>query len=314
MGFDHSELGISGSTGVTATIMVIVTLLCIYEVNLHYQQIMYREAQHRLMFLLSAPVVIGWMTFGILYNPESERIVQALLFGYKGIYLFIFNRYCERLLGWVDKGGVYVYSRDKSIQSLQALGETRHRLLCSVFGKIPLRTPEEAEGYLLRTRIYVGQMTVVLILIGAIVIPLEYAFPVDYINYGSTSFESGAIYINITRTLSTIVATYTVFLYSITLSSIPRLKHLEIFHKFAVVKFAILLPEMQPLIISIFASAGIIADDYSASEQVAFINSLLVCDEMLIVAFVQLLIFDPKDYEVHRKDDETTELLPSLSS
>jgi hypothetical protein len=46
MGFDHSELGISGSTGVAATIMVIVTFLVLYEIKIQFVAIKYPEAQH----------------------------------------------------------------------------------------------------------------------------------------------------------------------------------------------------------------------------------------------------------------------------
>mmetsp|Transcript_13575 Transcript_13575/g.25621 ORF Transcript_13575/g.25621 Transcript_13575/m.25621 type:complete len:310 (-) Transcript_13575:34-963(-) len=309
MGYDHSELGIAGSTGVSATILVIVTMLCVFEAIKQKKHMRYPEAQIRLIYLLFAPVFIGWLTFGILYEPESERIIAAILFGYKASYLLIFNRYCERLLGWTDKGGVYVYSQEKSISSLQTLGEHKHKFICACLGKIPLRTREQAEYFLKRTRILVAQFVVILLIIGVLVIILEFATPKDYYHYGQETYDSAFTYISIMRSISTIVATYTVFLYSTVLNSIPRLKALHILSKFAIVKFAILLPELQPQIISIFSYADVISDDYSKEEQVSFINSILVIDEMLIVAFVQLLVFDPTEYNVHR--DEESQIIPA---
>jgi hypothetical protein len=302
MGYDHSELGISASTGVTATLMVIVTLLVLYEIKIQFGAIRYPEAQHRLIFLLTAPLVIGWLTFGVLYDPASERVINVVLLGYKAAYLLFFNRYCEQLLGWTDKGGNYVYTLEKSITTLQAVGELTHKLLCRCFGKISLHTPEESEYFLKRTRILVGQLVVVLILSVVISVILEFATAHDYLNYGVQTFDSAYLYLSFIRSISTIIATYTVFLYSFALNAVPRLKHIQILAKFAVVKFAILLPELQPMIISIFCSADVISDDYSKADQIAFVNSLLVCDEMLIVAFVQLLAFNPSDYKFGHED------------
>lgn len=309
MGYNHSELGIAASTGVSATIMVIVTFLCIYEVKHQLQNIKYPEAQYRLVFLLSAPVIIGWLTFGILYDAESERIIAAILLGYKALYLLFFNRYCERLLGWTDKGGVYTYSQAKSITTLQAIGEVSHKFICKCFGKVLLRTQQQAEYFLLRTRIFVFQLVITLGLISILVIILEFATSEDYYNYGEDKADSAYLYVSLVRSISTILATYTVFFYALVLNNVPRLKHLHILSKFAIVKFAILLPELQPIIISIFSSTDTIADDYSSAEQIAYVNSLLVIDEMLIVAFVQLLVFDPEDYQIHH--DETTQIIPA---
>lgn len=302
MGYDHSELGVVASTSTSAIAMVVVTVVCIIEVKLNLQRINYPEAQHRLTFLLMAPIIIGWLTFCILYTPEYDRIITAALLGYKAAYLYNFNRYCERLLGWTMKNGDFVHSREKSMECLQAIGEESHAAMYKCFGKIPLFTKEQADMFLRRTWVLVFQLMVVLLMISLLIIILEFAIPYDYYEYGRDSFAAGFIYICVIRSISTAIATYRVLLFCTVMSHVPRLKPLKILWKFTALKFAVLLPENQPLILSVLAAAGLIADDYSRVEQMAFVNSLLVIDEMLILACVQWYVFGPEDYSKHYEE------------
>jgi hypothetical protein len=64
--------------------------------------------------------------------------------------------------GWTDKGGNYIYTVEKSI-STSGYGELSHNVGCRCLGKISLRTPEESEYFLKRTRMLVGQLGVVLV-------------------------------------------------------------------------------------------------------------------------------------------------------
>lgn len=106
------------------------------------------------------------------------------------------------------------------------------------------------------------------------------------------------MWFNTIKSISSMFALYFLVSYAFFAARIPELKDLKIKSKFYLIKLSMIFTEIQPLIISIFANRGLIANtsDYSPEEITNYTNSLLICSEMIIVGFIQILVFPLSDY------------------
>ncbi|CAG9324895.1 unnamed protein product [Blepharisma stoltei] len=162
----------------------------------------------------------------------------------------------------------------------------------------PLSTPEQTMSYLTKIRIGTFQVVFVIIVF-TIAISFLLAFDIDGFSIGDSSTDSLWFWLSAIRSISSGLALFYLVNYSFFAARIPELYDLQLKAKFNLVQLSMVFTELQPIIISFCADQGWIAntDDYSKEEITSWTNNLLLCSEMIIVGFLQILIFPVKDYD-----------------
>ena len=121
-------------------------------------------------------------------------------------------------------------------------------------------------------------------------------------NYTLTNSNQNVIYsiFGIIVGVSSLIALLALLNLGLFVNDIPEMKSLNIFHKFFIIKAAILVTEIQSLIIELFAYEGLIANTsvFSLQEITTYTNSLLVSCEMTIISFLIVMIYPLTDYDI----------------
>jgi len=292
--YETDTLGVGVSIWVSGFGMVISTVLCAKLVFAHYKNLNYPSAQKLLFVVLTAPVLLGWPSWTVLVAGEKAVFLELLADMAKAVLSYFFTLYAICLLGKELNGDSYKFNPANLETSLLGLGSVKHLLKC--FGEIKLDSSEAVASFLKRVKICVVQYLVVLVLvfIGGVVY---------IIADGSSSVgdleESGYAGITAVKLLSTLVALYHFFTFSGALKQVPHLDQLNIATKFTSIKLCFMATQFQPLVLWVFAALGLIADTQvcSVSETTVFASNLLMCSEMLALAFVQVFLYPPLEYK-----------------
>ena len=295
MGVDHDNLEDSASVGVTAVILIVVSASTLRMIIDYHRNLKYRPAQSMLMLIFLMPVLIGWSAWIALYNQRDGKFLDFVMNLFKAICIGSFMLYVERMLGWVQEGSNNVYSEDKKYRIL--CSGVPHRFLCARVE--PVKTVEEARGYVNKIRIAVFQLCAILIVFGII----GFSMIIATDNYSFTNPTQNTIFtvFSSIRAISSAITLISLLGFIIYVRKIPEMEHFEFMHKFIIIKLGLLFTEIQPIVIEFFADHGLIASTskYSISTIASFTNSLLVVSEMIIICFLLLIVFPLSDYEVH---------------
>ena len=295
MGVDRDNLSDSASIGVTAVILVSVTIMTLYMIVNFQMNLKYLAVKRLVIILFLMPIFIGWVAWSELLLGKRERSMEFLINLFKAICVASFMLYIERMLGWVQDGESNRYSEERKYQVLLE-GKT-HTFLCRK--AYPVKSIEEAKTFLFRIRIAVLQSCVLLVTLGII----GFAMVIATGNYELTDPTQNKIIeiFSITKTVSAVISLIALIKLIFYARRIPDMQHFDFVHKFVIIKLGILFTEIQPLIIQAFANKGLIASTskYSTATITSYTNSLMVVSEMIIMSFLLLLVFPIADYEIH---------------
>lgn len=304
---DHDNLEASSSIGVTGTILVLVTLMVLWNIHRYFKQCEYREVVMNLIILFSMPVFIGWTSWISLYNKKELVAISFLSNLFKSICLVTFFLYIEKMLGRVENGRL-LYSSSKKLERLCSNVPPKCALRCI---KVKEITNEiEARAYLKRIRISVYQFCFVLI--GIAIIGTIMMIATDDYDANDSKFKTTFTLFRSIEGISSVIALCALLNIGIYVDRLPGMEGLSIIHKFIIIKLGLIFTELQPIIIQIFAELDLISSTskYSVEEITIYTNALMVCSEMIIISFLILLVYPLKDY----KSSFTLLKEPSLSS
>jgi len=163
-----------------------------------------------------------------------------------------------------------------------------------------LTTKEEADWYVRKTYIGVLQLSLVLMAIGIGELIVYFFFYDTYAYKSPTQFSLKLVALS-AKIISSIVAINYLFNFSHFAHHIPELEKLNVTMKFIIIKLTMMVTEIQPLFILLVAESGVLASDkeYTSDAMSNYTNSLLLCSEMIVVGFLQILIFPVSDFSTH---------------
>ncbi|CAG9330343.1 unnamed protein product [Blepharisma stoltei] len=293
---DHDNLEESSAIIVTAIALLIASIVVFYQIHIFRVNLKYKQAQIRCIAIFMSPVVIGWASWACFFSGEEIRFIQVLIQLVKGAALFLFMQYVETLLGWTDSDGVNSFSSD----ILEKVLMNQHQAKCC-FGCIkpyPLATQNQVKKYMRKMKIGVFQFIAVMIvtaLIAIIIIGSNYD---DYIE-GDVYDTSSWLWMSLCRSISSMFALIYLFNFAFFVEKVPEMRDFKIKLKFFIVKLTLIITEFQPLIVGLFARLNLIASTgkYSVSEITDYTNAMLMCSEMIVVSFLQLLVYPLTDYD-----------------
>ncbi|CAG9324888.1 unnamed protein product [Blepharisma stoltei] len=293
---DHHNLAESSAVGVTAVVLVISTFISLYQIVSYARNMKYKSAQIACMLLFTTPMIVGWSAWASLYVGEELKNLDSLVTIDKAFCITMFLILTEMLLGWTESNGKYFYTKETEVRTIVNMKEAKWLLPC--IKPSPLSTPDQALSYLWKVRIGTYQVVFVIITVTIITAALL-IFDSEDFKIGDNNSNSVWLWLNSIRSISCAVALFYLVNYAFFAARIPELNDLKIRSKFYLIKLSMIFTEIQPLIISYCAGKGWIADtdDYSQEEITSWTNSLLLCSEMIIVGFIQILVFPVSDYD-----------------
>ncbi|CAG9314703.1 unnamed protein product [Blepharisma stoltei] len=291
----HGDLGEKAAVFVSGVVLFISTLLVLYQLWKYYRHMIYKQAQIALMVLFLMPMLIGWTALAVISTMEKQKTLEFCLNMYKSIGLIAFMYYIDRMMGWIKEGDENKYSKKERQECLMRIKKAKCIYFC--VKPSPLTTPKEADSYITKTYIGVLQLSVVLFLIGVGELIVYFLFHDVWVYKGPTHY-SLAYLAMIAKFCSSCFALSYLFNFSHFAHHIPELERLGITTKFYIIKLSMMFTEIQPLLILILVELGVISSDnkYTVDEMTTYTNSLLLCSEMIVVGFLQLLIFPVEDF------------------
>lgn len=204
-------------------------------------------------------------------------------------------------MGWTQSDGRYVYSQEVLLSVLVSQKEAKCCFGCLRPKK--LRSKAEAAGYLKRMKFWIFQFIIVMGVTGIITMILIGADSKAYV-VGSSKNKSVWLYSSIFRSISSMLALIYLLNISKFVHNIPEMKDYKVELKFLLIKLTLILTEFQPLIIAIFAETDLIASThkYSVEDITNYTNTMLLCSEMIVISFLQLLVYPLSDYDSSPND------------
>jgi hypothetical protein len=293
MGYDYDELGISAGFGVSGFILVLSTCICIYYSTYHVKHIVYPEAQYRLFPYLISPVVIGWLAWGELMMAHSPPFLKLISDLYTSITVICFVGYVFKMIGGVSVGEEIEYNKVKMERSFIINKSVRN-----LFTKIEMDSEENVRKYILRIWIFVYQFAAVVVITSIIGLISRLVRGDDLYEQADTSIDKVFIWLAIIRVISSILAISRLKALSSTVSHISSVSHIKLSTKITAVQLSIMIQSIQALVISICIRIGVPrGDGYDSDEKAIWTTNTLICSEMLVLAFIMILLFPMKDYD-----------------
>ncbi|CAG9323815.1 unnamed protein product [Blepharisma stoltei] len=295
---NDGDLGEKAAVLVSGIVLFISTMLVMYQLWKYYKHLIYKPAQIALMILFLMPIFIGWTALAVISTMEKQKTLEFCLNVYKSIGLIAFMFYIDRMMGWVKNGDESTYSRKERQECLMRVGSAK-----CIYGCIkpsPLTTPKEADSYMNKTYAGVLQLSIVLLLIGIGDLIVYFWFHDVWVYKGPAHYSLAYLAL-IAKVVSSCFALNYLFNFSHFAHHIPELERLGITTKFYIIKLTMMFTEIQPILILFLAELGAISNDskYNAEEITTYTNSLLLCSEMIVVGFLQLLVFPVEDFVHH---------------
>ena len=126
---------------------------------------------------------------------------------------------------------------------------------------------------------------------------LQYNGHEDYMDNGTFRIDRAYLWMQIALIPSTIITMHHLFIGAKTISQLPELKDVKVMAMTLCIQMSSILPVYQHLIIDILAKSGKIVgtEEYSAQDISFFTYHMLYCCEMVVVAFIQIIVFNPLD-------------------
>ena len=281
----------------TAAMLIVSSGISISLIVRYKRNPKYPQAQIYLFSIFMMPIFIGWASWIEIYQERQGVALEFLVMLFKSVCIVSFLLYVDRMLGCIYKDDNFSYSEEKKYENL--ILENPPKFCCCKIK--PITSVEKSKKYLRTIKIFVIQNCVVLVTLG--IIGIIFISATDSWRADDENVNDFMTAFRIIKAISTMLA-FT-FLASLGLQAncIVELEPYKILTKFTLIKFGILLTQFQPIIIQIFAATGAIASTskYSVEEITIYTNALLLCSEMIIMAFLLLIVFPLSDYDIDMK-------------
>lgn len=293
MGYDYDELGISSGFGVTAFILILSSCISIYNCSYHMKHIVYQEAQIRLVPYLFSPVVIGWLGWSELMIAQAPPYLSTISDWYTALTVICFVGYAFKIIGAEQVGESIEFSQDRLEMNL-----TCNTTVRNPFRKIELNSKENAQKFMSNIWIFVYQFAAVITITSLIGLIIRLAKGQNLYEPGDASMGKAYLYLNIIKVISTFLAISRLSVLSSVFNHVSAVTNIRLATKIKTVQLSIMLRQVQGLIISVCVQLGVPrGDGYDKDEKVIWTENTLVASEMLVLAFVIILMFPMVDYE-----------------
>lgn len=295
---NHDNLEDSASIGVAAVVLIFVTIMNVSIIVKYQKNLVYPEGQQKLVLIFLMPLFIGWSAWAELFKEGPLRILDFLMNLFKAICIAAFMVYIEKMFGWVKHGTENKYDEDVKNQIL--ISTTVKKFNCLKIQ--PKTTVEEVKSFLKRTKILVFQQCVILIILG--ITGLVMVTSTDNLDFENSTQNTIFTLFSAIESISSVVSLVSLLALIVYVKDIKKFAHFQFLHKFIIIKLGLLFTELQPIVIEIFASAGLITNtsDYSTSQITTYTNALLTVSEMVVLSFLISEVYPISDYQVHPDD------------
>lgn len=289
-----SNLQASAAIKVTAVILIIVTVISLLTMIKSLCNLKYKPAQLLLIVIYLMPVMIGWICWIQLQDTSKMHYVHFTLTLIKASCLACFFSYIEKMLGITNNGSENVFCIDTLYSNL-ASDKDQKRILCCKTPKI--NSVDSAKSYLMRIKVLVYQLCFVFT--ACAVVGIVYAVANDDLKMVKSTGTEVFLILSGATSCSSLLALCALLNFGYYTHSLPSLSHLNILHKFIIIKLGLIFTEFQPIIIYLLSLLNFIAstEKFSYEEITLYTNSLLVVSEMIILSFLIIEVFPLSDYD-----------------
>ncbi|CAG9323690.1 unnamed protein product [Blepharisma stoltei] len=298
--YNQRDIGIGGAIWVSGITLLIASFISLRHIWVNNKNPHYREAQKWLNVILLGPMLVGWPCWAIVIVGSAIGLLEVAADVMKALIVYVFVEYTIRMLGWQSDSTGSHYDPMKVDVAVSSVEKVKHK--CPCFGSISLETPKHVHSFLWRVKWAMIQYGLTFLLSAVASCILLYGFSTDYLHYGSSDFQYGYVYINYAKIVTSIYAMYFMMMFMKVTKEVKELKNLNMTPKFKVIEYAFMVTQIQPSIIGLAASYGLIADttdDDSVKYVTIYTSNLLLCVEMIILAFVNWVVFPISDYKGH---------------
>lgn len=122
---ENSSLWENSAVGVTAVILIISTIIALYQIYVFGKNLKYKSAQIPCMILFTTPIIVGWSAWVTLLVGEELKNLNSLVTVDKAICLLFFMIFTENLIGWTHVNGRNKYTKEKVVANLLTMKEAK---------------------------------------------------------------------------------------------------------------------------------------------------------------------------------------------
>mmetsp|Transcript_5648 Transcript_5648/g.8403 ORF Transcript_5648/g.8403 Transcript_5648/m.8403 type:complete len:285 (-) Transcript_5648:14-868(-) len=266
---------------ITGILLGVVSCLSFYQIYQNLKNLKYPAAQKITLIFFMIPVLIGWTEWINLVTLELIPMVIILSSIYKCIVIGAFYYYLVTMMGRTQTDGKLTYSESTLHKCMNCLIGTQTKLCCK---KVRFSSLEDVKSYFRRSKLFILQcpffvLGYLVVYVVTILVSPDNLFPISIASAVKGSSVLLAI-INSRKFVTNVKKT-------------PALQRLRIVAKRWACKISMLLTIIQPLLIGlILALSGTYSPDL-----VYYINSILICAEMILVCLLQYKLFPLQDYQ-----------------
>ena len=266
---------------IAGILLGVASCLSCYQVYRNLSNLKYPAAQKITLIFFMIPVLIGWTEWINLVTLELIPIVIILSNIYRCIVIGGFYYYLITMMGRTQTDEKLTYSESTLHKSMNCLIGTQTKLFCK---KVRLSSLEDVKSYFRRSKLFILQCPIfvlgylIVFLVTMLVSP-DNSLPISIASGVKGSSVLLAI-INSKRLVKNV-------------KDIPALQGLRIVAKKWSCKLSMLITIIQPLVISLILG---LSGTYSL-PLVYYINSILICGEMILVCLLQYKLFPLQDYQ-----------------
>ena len=309
MSYDQTSIGIGGAIWAAGISMSITSYICLLTIISQIKNWKYPAAQRPVILICLIPILIGWESWAVLVLGEILGALEFVTDIAKAIGVICFNRYVVRILGWDEEDSKFIFNRSKAERELCLLGEIKFP--CKCCKPLSIESEEQAKGYINRVSISGIQFFIVVVFVFILSIVVYAVTDQENLQYAYMDIDSAYLWTSALKTISMVFAIYNMILFSGAAARFEDSTGFKLRHKFRTVQIAFLLTQPQALVIGFLADFGWIADeDDGGSESIAlFTLNLVLCTEMVVLAFVMSVVFSANDYNSPPKHTELRENL-----
>lgn len=226
---------------VSAIVLSLSSLICLYQIYKFIKSYKYPQAQGFCIVLFAMPILMGWTSWVNLMSTSRVKFLEFMINLYKSVAIVCFIYYVDRLIGWVERPEGHRYDSENVDFVFMSMEKADCYFRC--WPSTSLDSKEKARRFRWKTRICIMQFPVVLMVSGIVglILFFGYGWRAEYGNHMLKYYWWAETAVELTS--SGIAMNYLIN-YSFFANRIPELNGLKIMSKFVLMKLSMVLTEI----------------------------------------------------------------------
>ena len=294
------ELGIFSGICICGILGAFECIIVLCHVQAHCKIMStYKPAILKVVIMLVCTILMFIIQFFMLISQTNGDFLFYFTEFLKSIYIYTFIDMNIKLVGW-DNLEFSIYSEAKFESIL-----IRLNTFPGISGAVSLKNHEEVKWFILKIKLAVIQYCIISLGVLLVSIFLKFSSN-DILNYGDISPDYGFLWLSVFKLLSAVLELVNFIQFGLCLQSLPLLDNYRTKDKFRLVKYCLLLTEVQPLVISLISKYSNLFgnNSYTSSDKSTFVIAFFYTIELLAFLLASLNSFSTTEYHgVREKSD-----------